>query len=46
MDISQARICTRVCTMQTKCKIYAGEHLLNLSQFTKIKKESKNGIME
>ncbi len=26
MDIKQARICTRVCTMKIKCKIYAGEH--------------------
>ncbi len=33
MDITQERVCTRVCTLQTLRKIYAGEHL-NLSQFT------------
>ncbi len=27
MDITQARVCTRVCTVQTKWKMYAGEHL-------------------
>ncbi len=33
MDITQAGVCTRVCTLQTLCKIYAGERL-NLSQFS------------
>ncbi len=33
MDITQERVCTRVCTLLTLRKIYAGEHL-NLSQFT------------
>ncbi len=33
MDITQARVCARVCTLQTKCKIYAGERL-NLSHYT------------
>ncbi len=27
MDITQARVWTRLCILQTKCKIYAGEHL-------------------
>ncbi len=44
MDITQARVCTRVCTMQTKCKIYAGEHL-NQSFHYKQKVKVKNGMM-
>ncbi len=40
MDITQARVCTRVCTLQTKRKIYAGQRL-NLSQFTIEKKWKK-----
>ncbi len=39
-DITQAHVCTRFAHMQTKCDIYAGEHL-NLSQITinKVKTE-------
>ncbi len=33
MDITQGRVCTRVCTLETMRKIYAGEHL-SLSNFT------------
>ncbi len=40
MDITQARVCTRVCTLQTKRNIYACEHL-NLSQFTISRKWKK-----
>ncbi len=42
MDITQARICTKVCTMQTKCKIYDGEHLnqsFHYKQKVKVKTE-------
>ncbi len=42
MDITQACVCTRVCTMQTKCKIYTGEHLnqsFHYKQKVKVKTE-------
>ncbi len=45
MDITQACVCTRVCTMQTKCNIYAGEHLnqsFHYNQKVKVKTESQS----
>ncbi len=40
-DITQARVCTRVCTMQTKCKIYAGDlnQSFHYKQKVKVKTE-------
>ncbi len=45
MDITQAGVCIRVCTLQTKCKIYAGEHLnqsFHCKQKVKVKTERRS----
>ncbi len=45
MDFTQAHICTSVSTLQTKCKMYAGEHL-NQSFSLQAESESKNVMTE
>ncbi len=37
MDITKVCVCTKVCTMQTKCNIYAGEHLKSFHYKQKVK---------